>query len=288
MKILRVFPHRNSYTPTDDMVRIGFPDMLPLPEHDEVHISCTFTWDKELCEEMKLTWQMKTDKPVKLGGVAYGSPCEGFTKGLYVKEGVTFTSRGCNNSCPWCCVPRIEGKLVELEDFPEGNIIQDNNFLQCSEAHKNKVFEMLKIQKGVCFKGGLDADLLDDHFINGIKDLSIRELWLACDTDNDIPTVTKAIKQLREYFPRWKILCYCLIGANGTSGFEMELAENRLSEIYLAGAKPFAQLYRDFSNGKTQYPLEWERFAKMWSRPAMYEAHMKKGTWFTDFYKEDK
>ena len=67
-KILRVFPHRNNYTPNDDMVRIGFPDMLPLPDHDEVHISCTFTWDKELCEQMKLSWEMKTDKPVLLGG----------------------------------------------------------------------------------------------------------------------------------------------------------------------------------------------------------------------------
>ena len=55
MKIIRVFPKRTSYTPADDYVFIGMPPMKPfIPEHDEVHISCTFTWDKEYCEELPL------------------------------------------------------------------------------------------------------------------------------------------------------------------------------------------------------------------------------------------
>jgi len=45
MKILRVFPKRNSYTPRDALAVIGYP---PLPGFlpngvDEVHVSCTFT-----------------------------------------------------------------------------------------------------------------------------------------------------------------------------------------------------------------------------------------------------
>ena len=283
-RILRVFPHRNSFTPEDEMVRIGFPDMLPLPGHDAVHISCVFTWDRELCEQMKATWETVTDRPVLLGGPAYESPCPDFTPGRYIRGGVTFTTRGCNNRCPWCSVPRIEGSLKELEDFAPGNIIQDNNFLQASERHKNRVFEMLKAQRGICFKGGLDADLLDDHFVNGIKDLRIKELWLACDTDEDIETVKKAIKKLTDAgYTRRKIFCFALIGANGTSDFEMDLAENRLTEIYQAGAMPFAQLYRDFSGTKTQYPKEWTQFARMWSRPPTIKAHMEKGTWWTEY-----
>ena len=73
MRIIRVFPHRTSYTPEDDYAFIGMPPFL-LPEHDEVHISCTFTWDKDLCSELFYQWEVRTDKPVKLGGVAYGSP----------------------------------------------------------------------------------------------------------------------------------------------------------------------------------------------------------------------
>mgnify|MGYP003623254035 FL=1 len=143
MKIIRVFPKRTSYTPDDDgLVFIGLPQMF-LPPHDEVHISCTFTWDKEYCEFLKYQWEAKTDKPVKLGGVAYGSPNKDFMPGMYIKHGITFTSRGCNNSCPWCMVPMREGKLSYLPITP-GHIIQDNNFLQCNRVHQNRVFEMLK------------------------------------------------------------------------------------------------------------------------------------------------
>lgn len=282
-RIIRVFPHRNSYTPNDDMVRIGPPDFLPLPDHDEVHISCTFTWDRELCEYIKSQYEIKTDKPVKIGGVAYESKCEGFTPGMYIKKGVIFTSRGCNNNCPWCCVPRIEGRLQEIEDIPEGNIIQDNNFLQCSEKHKNKVYEMLKKQTGICFKGGLDADLIDDHFINGIKDLAIKELWLACDTDNDLPTVKKALSKLHAAgIAQHKIYCYALVGANGTSETELWAAENRLTELYNAGCLPFAQLYRDFTDNKTDYPKIWNDFTRVWSRPAAYKNHIKNGTLWSE------
>jgi hypothetical protein len=53
MNIIRVFPCRTSYTPDDDMVFIGEPPPLLIPPHDEVHISCVFTWDKDYCEQLK-------------------------------------------------------------------------------------------------------------------------------------------------------------------------------------------------------------------------------------------
>ena len=141
------------------MVFIGLPPFdIFVPEHDEVHVSCTFTWDKAYCETLVHQWEGVTSKPVKLGGVAYGSPANDFVQGMYVKKDIIFTTRGCNNYCPWCIVPKTEGKLRELPIL-QGNIIQDNNFLMASVAHKNKVFEMLRTQKGICFKGGLQADL---------------------------------------------------------------------------------------------------------------------------------
>lgn len=273
-RILRVFPYRTSYTPDDDMVFIGMPPLI-IPEHDEVHVSCTFTWDKKTCEELAFQWEGRTDKPVKLGGVAYNSPVEGFTPGLYVKNGVVFTSRGCNNHCPWCLVPELEGALVELP-ITQGNIIQDNNFLQTSRAHKDKVFNMLRSQKGICFKGGLEADLIDDHFISGISGLRIKELWLACDTDGTIPVLQRACENLKKVgFTRSKIHCYVL-----SYGKDMAKDEARARAVYEAGAMPFMQLYRDFSDKKTEYPREWNLFARQWQRPAAIKAHMEKGTDF--------
>ena len=67
--IIRVFPRLTSYTPIDEYAFVGmppFPSMIP--EHDEVHISCTFTWDMDYAEELAFQWEGVTNKPVKLGG----------------------------------------------------------------------------------------------------------------------------------------------------------------------------------------------------------------------------
>lgn len=271
MKIIRVFPHRTSYTPNDVYAYVGAPpDRSFLPEHDEVHISCTFTWDKALCESLAFQWEGKTDKPVKLGGPAFESPVDSFVPGMYVAKGITFTTRGCNNNCPWCCVPKREGKLRELPIAP-GNIIQDNNFLQASRAHKDKVFAMLKTQKMAVFKGGIEPDLIDDHFIENCQRLKyLPELWLACDTDSALPRFKTACEKLHAAgWTREKIRCYALIGD------DMAKNEARCREIFYAGALPFAQLYRAFADTKTEYSTEWNRFERTWQRPAGMKAHMR-------------
>lgn len=270
MRILRVFPTRTSYTPTDELAFCGPPPMAAfIPEHDEVHISCTFTWDMDKAEDLAFQWEGATNKPVKLGGPAYHSPCEDFTPGLYVREGIIFTSRGCNNNCPWCGVRQMEGKLRELPITP-GNIIQDNNFLQCSRQHKDKVFEMLKTQTGICFRGGLETDLIDDHFVSDIQSLHIKELWLACDTNAQLPRFKAACKKLVDAgFRRDQIRCYSLIG------HDMEAEEARNREIWIAGAMPFSQLEMDFSRERTKYDKDWMAFQRQWQRPAAMRAHMK-------------
>ena len=114
MKIFRVFPKRTSFTPDDEMVRIGrpYPELWPLVA-DEIHISCTFSWDKSYCKELKKEW-LEYYPVVKLGGPAYGSNSDEFIPGRYVKKGITFTSRGCNFTCPFCLVPKMEGKFREI------------------------------------------------------------------------------------------------------------------------------------------------------------------------------
>lgn len=279
-QIIRVFPSRNSYTPDDDLAFVGMPPLI-IPEHDEIHISCTFTWDKPLCEELAFQWEGRTNKPVKLGGVAYHSEVCGFQQGMYIKSNFIFTTRGCNNNCPWCCVPKIEGKLKELP-ICEGNVIQDNNFLQSSRHHKDKVFEMLKGQHGICFKGGLEPDLIDDHFVTSLQELGtrkVKELWLACDTEARVPDFKRGCEKLTAAgFNREKIKCYVL-----SYGKDRDKDEARARIVYEAGAMPFVQLYRDFTEAKTTYPVDWQRWARMWQRPAATRAHMEQGTNYTEF-----
>jgi len=251
-----------------------FKDGGYVPEHREVHVCCVFTWDKPKAEWLYSQWKEMTDKPVKLGGPAYDDPGQEYEPGMYVRHGITFTSRGCPNNCSFCFVPKREGKIRELE-IKAGNEIQDNNFLACSDVHRRKVYEMLSKQKAIRFVGGLEAARLTDWDIEELRKLRIKELWIACDSDNHIKTTTKAINKLvkagfvdRKGNPaRDKIRCYALIGD------DISKNEARLRKIFECGALPFAQLYQPAE--KINYSSEWKRLATTWSRPAATMAHMK-------------
>ena len=267
-KILRVFARKTSMTPVDDMAFYDTPGLF-IPEHDEVHVVVTFTWDLERGEYLRQCWQDVTDKPVKIGGVAFDDPCTGdFVPGLYLKHGVTITSRGCVNACPWCFVAKREGRLREIENFAAGNIIQDNNFLACSKQHKRKVYDMLKTQRQVSFLGGLESEFLTDWDVEEMRGLRIFDLWLACDSKARIKPFLKACEKLvKAGFSQNKIRCYALIGD------DMSENEERLQTIYRAGALPFAQLFQP--REWKEYSKAWKSFQRTWARPACIKAHMK-------------
>jgi hypothetical protein len=60
MAIIRVFPTRTSNTPTDEYAFFDVPGLF-IPDHDEVHISCCFTWDKPKAEYMAAQWETSRD-----------------------------------------------------------------------------------------------------------------------------------------------------------------------------------------------------------------------------------
>jgi len=262
MKIIRVFPRCTALTPNDDRAFIGEPPMIR-PEADEVHVSCTFTWDKLKAERLQKAWTQYYPV-VRLGGPAYDSPCDSFISGQYIKKGVTFTSRGCNNQCPWCLVPNREGKLRQLSGFATGNIIQDNNILQCNKTHTNKVFQMLRTQKHIQFTGGLSAGLLKWTDAEELRSLNIYQLFFACDTKGAIYSLRNASKLLTG-LDRDKLRCYVLLAFGNQT---ISQAEEHLETVWQAGFMPFAQLYQP-PDKWINYSSEWRELARKWSRPAI-------------------
>ena len=267
-RILRVFARRTNLTPVDDLAFYDVPGLF-VPEHDEVHVVVTFTWDIERGKWLRDCWQDVTDKPVLIGGAAFDDPCTGdFVPGLYLRHGVTVTSRGCINNCAFCFVPKREGRLREIENFAVGNIIQDNNFLACSKEHKRRVYDMLKTQRQVSFRGGLESEFLTDWDVEEMRNLRIFDLWLACDSKPRIKPFLKACEKLvKAGFSQNKIRCYALIGD------DMSENEERLQTIFRAGALPFAQLFQP--REWKEYPREWRQYQRQWTRPAAMKAHMK-------------
>lgn len=267
MRIARVFPRKTTFSPNDQDAYFGPPGLFT-PKYDEVRISCVFTWDKPIAERLAQNWQ--GHGMVKIGGPAYGDIGGEFTPNLYTGKGVTITSRGCPRNCPWCYVPKREGQKIRNLEIKEGNILQDNNILACDKTHKNKVWDMLRKQKNVSLRGGLDARLLKDEDIENIRSLKLFDLWTAYDDKENKTASLSAIRRLRSAgISQNKIRCYVLIGFANETRSE---AEGRLRDCYEAGALPFAQLYDGYNGADIK---EWKRFARKWSRPAIYKSIIK-------------
>lgn len=252
-------------TPKDDYAFVGDPPMMR-PDADEVHVSVTFTWDLKKARRLAEAWAQYYPT-VKIGGPVLESPTNGFIPGQYIKRGATFTSRGCNNKCPWCLVPEREGRLEELSEFPPGYIIQDNNLLQCNKGHIALVCQMLRGQHGIDFTGGLDSRLITDSIAEDLRGLRIRQLFLACDTKGAVRPLRKAVQKLWG-LSRDKLRCYVLLAFNNET---ISQATEQLEQVWEVGCMPFAQLYQP-PDRYIKYPKEWRDLARVWSRPAIMKA----------------
>jgi hypothetical protein len=261
--MIRVFPRRTSYTPVDPLSFIGDPPLFR-PEAEEVHVSCTFTWDIEEALRLQDAWS-RYYPVVKIGGPAFNAEGDAFVPGRYVRPGITITSRGCPYRCPWCFVPKREGGLRTLDVQP-GNVVADNNLLASPEDHQKVVFQMLEDQRRIVFSGGLDARLLKEWHVDWIRrnDRHIKELWFAADTDN-MKHLERAGRRLKWLRPRKK-RCYVLIGFFGE---EVENAERRLQYVYDLGFWPFAQFYR--GPGEQERTAVWADLQRHWSRPGLFK-----------------
>ena len=266
--MIRVFPKRTDWTPTDEFAFVGDPPLFPVfsPKFSRVRISVTFTKDISEGERLFRAWS-NIYQDVQIGGPAFDDPGNDFIPGRFIKMGVVITSRGCIRKCPFCFVPSREGKIRELP-IKGGWIIQDNNLLACSRPHIESVFEMLRQQpKPISFPGGLDARLLRKWHVELIKSIRLETLFVACDSQQAIKPLAVAANLLAD-LPQNKKHCYALIGYGDDTIVD---AEKRLRVIYEMGFLPFAMLFDADHKNK-----DWKQFQRTWTRPAAYKTLMKK------------
>jgi len=264
MKVARVFPRRTKATPIDEDAYIDGPDMwIRERGYEEIHISVTFTWDLPRAEWLAKQWEGIA--PVKMGGPALGTKGEDFTPGMYLKPGYVITSRGCPNRCWHCSVWRRDGATRELT-ITEGNKLQDDNILACSEGHIRAVVKMLRSQRHVEFTGGLEASRLSRWHIELIEDLKIEQIFMAYDTPDDWEPLVEAKKLFSgsRLDTKRYLRCYVLIGGPGDT---LKNAEARLNQVLGLGIYPMAMLYRDGKTGSVRDG--WSALQKTWARPAI-------------------
>jgi hypothetical protein len=123
----------------------------------------------------------------------------------------TFTTRGCPNRCPFCAVPKLEGRFRELVSWRPAPIICDNNLLECSTQHFLKVIRQSLLFPYVDFNQGLDARKFTTWHASQIARLKKPIVRFAFDTLSVESRLADAIQTAKSFGLR-DIRIYVLIG----------------------------------------------------------------------------
>lgn len=214
-------------------------------EGGTIYISVVFSWQLEKAEKMRREY-LRDGYNAIIGGPAAGG---GNYPDAITRHNpdATFTSRGCVRRCPFCIVPRLEGDLRELTDWPIRPIVCDNNLLACSRKHFDDVINKLKPLKGVDFNQGLDARLLSIDHADRLRELDTTCVRLAWDDTETEKQFRKAWQILRDVgIPANHIRVYVLFGFKDTP----EDALYRLSEVWKLKSFPNPMRYQPIDTRK--------------------------------------
>lgn len=162
-----------------------------------------------------------------------------------------YLTRGCNNNCSWCIVPKKEGSLsqyMNIEDICTDRnkvILLDNNVLDCDHG-LNQIEKIIKLKIKVDFNQGLDCRIIANNpdiaiLLSKVKWL--KPLRMACDNISQIHYIEKAVRLLRKYnCTPSRYTVYCLVK-------DLKDAHERVLFLDELNCDPFAQPFRDFNTG---------------------------------------
>lgn len=178
----------------------------PLLIGDTIYASCVFTWNRHKLDALP--------PHAVIGGI--GLPQHNFlapeiehimpdyTLYPHTDSSYGFTSRGCNRKCPWCKVPKKEGRIRPTADFHEfwdrrhdKLILLDNNLLM-SPNWKETLEGIAKEGVEVDFNQGLDIRSVNDEVAWYLSRIRTKKLRFAFDSLSYENAVRKGIRHLSE------------------------------------------------------------------------------------------
>ena len=246
---------------------------IPLEEYDRVYSSKVFTFTPEN--------PYLPENTIK-GGTGYGIYDElppeidrmfpDYSIYPKVDYAIGFLTRGCIRKCPWCVVPKKEGRIKPYNTWrdikrPDSKdiVFMDNNVLACDHGISQMV-DMIGQKVRIDFNQGLDARLITDDVADILSRLKwIQFIRISCDTDAMLDVCLSVIDKLGGHgIKPYRVFVYLLVQ-------DLESAERRAIALRSAGANPFAQPYRDFANN-IEPSEEQKRFARWVNHKAIFKS----------------
>jgi hypothetical protein len=245
--------------------------------YDKIYASAIFTMSKPICEKL----QEKYGGTIEIGGTGWDiekclppeiDSCrpdyELYTpemvyrkmRGIMTRErkmekaiqicnaGIGFTSRGCIRKCPFCFVPKKEGRFrhdMEIRDIinPKSNVIilHDNNITADPDVIE-KLHEIRDRGLIVDINQGCDVRLMTPEIAQALREVRhMRSLHFAWDLMCYEKQVLEGIKVLLQYIRPYKCMCFVLCGFNTTFEEDMYRVQ-RLKEMKI---KPYIMKYNE-------------------------------------------
>lgn len=184
-----------------------------------------------------------------------------------------FLTRGCPNQCPWCVVPRKEGRIRPYMDVTQiadkqrrKLILMDNNILAAGLFAYLQLDTIIARGYQVDFNQGLDARLVD---LTTARQLAhIR--WLnqtirfGCDTQAQIAACEQAIQWLQRFGYHGQVMLYTIITDNFEESYSRINYWRQQHKAYDGiQITTHAQPMRSFD--RLSKPKQWQADLARWS-----------------------
>ena len=182
---------------------------------------------------------------------------------------IGFLSRGCIRACPWCVVPRKEGKIRQYSDIETVScgrrnvVLMDNNFLANDRTFiREQLEKSRRLNLRIDFNQALDARLVDEENARWLAAAPwMNHIRFSCDTMSTVEPVKAAMRTMRAAGYSKEFFIYILTK-------EVETAVERIRELLAADKKvtPFAMPYRNLDgDGEVEDPMTL-KFARWCNR----------------------
>jgi hypothetical protein len=252
-------------------------------EPDYIWLSCIFTWNRQKAYDALNLYRIRFPNAVISHGgtgfdfeLPFGDPKRTQLPveidamkpdySLYDDDRVVgFTQRGCDRKCPWCVVPRKEGRIAlnpynPLSEWvPEGFkkvLLLDNDLaLAKREIHDRTLNDAMDMGLKISITQGYDIrEIWKDPTralqlaANKPYDLSFRHrmLYFSWDLPQYEKMVIAGIDALKSAgFKAYEMTCYVLVGFNTTHEQDMHRANVLRSMGVLTYIMPYNNVIRD-------------------------------------------